>query len=89
MMRTVTSERAKLEWLLVLSTRRCWTALSVMVLAAVGLLVLPRVGKGMLLPLAVALAGATTISGVVWFRAQHLVLRLHRCLGGRGAHLLS
>lgn len=78
---TLPTEKAKLEWELVISTRRCWTALSVMILAAVGSVLLGRVSGGPVLRgLAVSLVGVTVAAAAVWFRAQQLVVRLHRSL---------
>jgi hypothetical protein len=86
------TEKAKLEWELVISTRRCWTALSVMILAAVGSVLLGRLAGGPVQRgLALSLAGVTVAAAAVWFRAQQLVLRLHRSLERRVAwrqHLL-
>jgi hypothetical protein len=75
------TEKAKLEWDLVISTRHCWTAVSVMILAALGSLLLGRAAGGPVVRgLAVSLAAVTVASAAVWFRSQQLVLRLHRSL---------
>lgn len=82
---------ANLEWLLVINTRRSWTAVSVMVLALAGLVLFGRhVGRASSL-LGCAATGLAVASGVVWLHAQQNIVRLHRSLARpiQWTHLLG
>ena len=70
----------KQEWLLVVSTRRSWTALSVMVLSAAGWVLLGQHRGTVPLPFACALGALTLASGVIWVRAQQTVFSIRRSL---------
>lgn len=73
------TRKAELEWLLVLSTRRGWTALSVAVLALAGWLVVGRAGSPGSPP-GWGLALLSVGSGLVWLRTQQLIFRVRRLL---------
>jgi hypothetical protein len=76
-----TGDKKNLEWLLVVNTRRCWTALSVAVLSAVSLVLLTRYRGGFQLPMGFTLGTLTVASGTIWFRAQQAILSTRRALG--------